>query len=622
LINTDKYRALNLFDEAINLARNAQDEYYQTRALAEIASKLVKVDMDRALNLLESIDDKYVKAKVLSTIAIELAKMSTKRALDHVPRDILIRIIREKWDKDEIRELLKNIEQVAKIQNKLNEYRKILEKAGVSFDIPQVNTMKLSYWIERTQELMEKMEKKIGEYREMVDEWQRISERYEGMGIEISDMPVDYYELKKKLEELKRINFSASVQVNFIGEVNLGMWSKGEIEVKNSGEINLEDLKVEINSRVVEVEGLKRIGILRRGESRKIPVRIKSKDAGYVPVEIKIKYRNPLSEKEEESVIYPEIYVKEEAREKVMAAATVAAAGERHIPLSKVKEMYGIKEEEEYEWGEFESYDILRMIGGGGFSVVYEVKRGRKRYAMKIPKGVDWKMSETLVLRDVDLEQYRKEAIIWAMLTEKVPDGVIHLIDAGIRPFPWFVMEIAENSLVEVYKGMSYEERIKVAVDLLDKLDRIHRLNVVHKDIKPENILYAGGEWKFTDFGLSKIVKRSSKSSQMLSGTLLYMALYMAPEQISKKKFGHTDWRTDIWQIGVMIYELLTGHLPFEAEDAWEITGMILRDEPIPATEYGLSKEVWRVIEKALRKDKEERWQSAAEMKRGLEGLL
>jgi len=72
-------------------------------------------------------------------------------------------------------------------------------------------------------------------------------------------------------------------------------------------------------------------------------------------------------------------------------------------------------------------------------------------------------------------------------------------------------------------------EKIKIAIELLDKLDRIHRHKVVHKDIKPENILYAGGEWKFTDFGLSKIINKSSKSSQMLSGTLLYMAHgYMA----------------------------------------------------------------------------------------------
>jgi serine/threonine protein kinase len=237
---------------------------------------------------------------------------------------------------------------------------------------------------------------------------------------------------------------------------------------------------------------------------------------------------------------------------------------------------------------------------------------------MKIPKGLDWKLGETLILREGDLEQYGKEAVIWAMLTEKVPDGVVHLIDAGKTPFPWFVMELADRSLAEAQRDMSYEEKIGVIIDLLGKLEKIHRLEVVHKDIKPENILYAGGEWKFTDFGLSKVLNKSSKSTQMMSGTWLYMA----PEQISKKKFGGTDWRTDIWQMGVMLYELLTGHLPFEADDAGELAMSVMIEDPVPATEYGVDEEVWKVLKKAFQKKKEDRWQSAMVMKKELERVV
>ncbi len=302
-----------------------------------------------------------------------------------------------------------------------------------------------------------------------------------------------------------------------------------------------------------------------------------------------------------------------------MAVVSVTPAVEQKIKRERIKEMYRLNEKKDisqlYNWGEFTVYGIVRKIGSGGFSDVYLVERSGKRYAMKIPKGVDLKGDETIVLSDKDLEQYGKEAEIWAMLTERVPDAVINLIDAGIHPFPWFVMELGDKSLKDVVSEMRYEEKLKVAMDLLGKLDQIHHFGVVHKDIKPENILYAGGEWKFTDFGLSKIVNKSSKSSQMLSGTLLYMA----PEQISKKKFGHTDWRTDIWQMGVMIYELLTGHTPFEAEDAGELAMSVIMEEPVPATKYGVSEEVWRVIEKALRKEKEERWQSAIEMKNALQ---
>ncbi len=298
-------------------------------------------------------------------------------------------------------------------------------------------------------------------------------------------------------------------------------------------------------------------------------------------------------------------------------AAHVAAVG-----VHEVRDMYGAKEEKNvesmYNWGEFTAYRVINKIGGGGFSEVYLVEKEGNRYAMKIPRGIDFKGEDTVVLKKEDLEQYAKEAEIWALLTEKVPQAVVNLIDAGIHPFPWFVMELADTSLRRSAKSMDYEEKLKVAINLLGKLDKIHHFGVVHKDIKPENILHANREWKFTDFGLSKIINKSSKSSHMMSGTLLYMA----PEQISKKKFGGTDWRTDIWQMGVMMYELLTGHTPFEAEDAWEITGMVLRDDPIPATEYGVDERVWKVIEKALQKDKNARWQSAAEMKRELEVVL
>jgi len=552
-------------NRALQVARSIDDAIWRARALSNIAVELTKVDVNRALQVARSIDDAIWRARALSNIAVELAKTLSKKALDSIPDELVLRIVDENWSDSKIREFLRNIVRQLEIKQ----------------------------------------------------EWEEIAARQRIAGLNVPEMPQEYKRLKDDFENLRGLSANARVSVNFQREIIVNRWSKGEIVVKNEGDINVEDVEIEVQSDVVEVRGLKKVKILKRGESKKIPVRIKSKDAGYVPVEIKIKYRNPLSEKEEERVIYPEIYVKKEAREKVMPTTTAAAAG-AHIPLNRVKRIYGIKGEKEkkYKWGELSVYDIVKKIGSGGFSDVYLVEKEGRKYAMKIPKGVDLRGDDTIVLSEKDLEQYGKEAEIWAMLTEKVPDAVINLIDAGIHPFPWFVMELGDKSLKDAVNGLSYEEKIKLAMDLLSKLDKIHHFGVVHKDIKPENVLHAGGEWKFTDFGLSKIVNRSCKSSQ--SGTLLYMA----PEQISKKKFGGTDWRTDIWQMGVMIYELLTGHLPFEAEDVWEITGMILRDEPVPATEYGLSKEVWRVIEKALRKDKEKRWQSAAEMKRELEVIL
>ncbi len=276
------------------------------------------------------------------------------------------------------------------------------------------------------------------------------------------------------------------------------------------------------------------------------------------------------------------------------------------------------KEPPSFDFGDFSLYHILHKIGSGGFSDVYAVERNGRRYAMKIPKGVDLSGSDTLELKEKDLEGYGKEAEIWAMLTEREPKAVVNLVDAGIRPFPWFVMEIGERKLGDAVGTASPQEKLRIIAELLGKLDRIHHYAVVHKDIKPDNILFAGGNWKFTDFGLSKVLSMSSKSSAGFSGTMFYMA----PEQVSKKHFGNTDWRTDIWQMGVLAYEMLTGHLPFDGDDPLEITTSILHDEPTPGTKYGMNKKVWNVVRKALEKRKEDRWQSAVEFKKAIEEAI
>ncbi len=293
---------------------------------------------------------------------------------------------------------------------------------------------------------------------------------------------------------------------------------------------------------------------------------------------------------------------------------------QHYAPINKeyVQNIYSANASEKkppsFDFGDFFSYKILHKIGSGGFSDVYAVERNGRRYAMKIPKGVDLSGSDTLELKEKDLEGYGKEAEIWAMLTEREPQAVVNLVDAGIRPFPWFVMEIGERKLGDAVGTASPQEKLRIISELLGKLDRIHHYGVVHKDIKPDNILFAGGNWKFTDFGLSKVLSMSSKSSAGFSGTMFYIA----PEQVSKKHFGNTDWRTDIWQMGVLAYEVLTGHTPFEAEDAFEITSSILHNEPIPGTRYGMDERVWNVVKKALKKRKEERWQSASEFRSAL----
>ncbi len=271
------------------------------------------------------------------------------------------------------------------------------------------------------------------------------------------------------------------------------------------------------------------------------------------------------------------------------------------------------------KFGDFYSYKIIRKIGGGGFSDVYLIEKNRTQYAMKVPKGVNIKSDETIDITD-DAKSYEKEAIVWSLLTQNLPDDVVKLIDVGKQPVPWFVMELAEESLRKGIKRMNFKEKTDLSIELLSKLDRIHHYSVTHKDLKPENILKVDGKWKFTDFGLSKIISKSTKSSIAPSGTYHYMA----PEQVAKKKYGQTDWRTDIWQMGVLIYEMFTKRLPFEGEQMNEVGMAILFEEPDKPSLINseISKGLDEVILKAIEKDKGKRWQSAGifmnELKRAL----
>jgi len=105
---------------------------------------------------------------------------------------------------------------------------------------------------------------------------------------------------------------------------------------------------------------------------------------------------------------------------------------------------------------------------------------------------------------------------------------------------------------------------ILIVVQLLDGLDYAHHFGIVHRDIKPENVLFtSNGVPKLSDFGIAKIMTTLSTSTDRFQGSLLYAA----PEQFNRKRFGEVDWRTYIYQVGLLLYEMVVGRLPYQSED-------------------------------------------------------
>lgn len=268
----------------------------------------------------------------------------------------------------------------------------------------------------------------------------------------------------------------------------------------------------------------------------------------------------------------------------------------------------------EQKYGVLEEYRAEpEPIGVGGFSKVYRVSRNGRVFAMKIPINMELDSDVTVYYADSDTGEYRMEAEAWALVSDKVPSDVVRLIDYNIEPFPWMVMELANGSFKQ--RMADREDALEDFVRLLRSLERIHQTGIIHRDIKPENILNVRGRWKFTDFGLSKIMNSLSKTTSGFKGT----PQYMSPEQISPRKYGKSDVRTDIWQMGIMLYETLTGDIPYPTKDPTELSMLIIVDGPDFSD---VPQRYQSVLSKALAMDKEGRFQTAKEFALALEYAL
>ena len=267
--------------------------------------------------------------------------------------------------------------------------------------------------------------------------------------------------------------------------------------------------------------------------------------------------------------------------------------------------------------GVFSHYDLVEVIGRGGFSEVRKVRRGRRTYAMKVPliSGVSagGTGDTTMATGDDDgYEKYYDEARRWARLSDRIPDSVVRLVDFNIDPFPWMVMELADCDMKSAIRRK--EVSPNDVVQLLRALQTIHDMNVVHRDIKPENILLVDGCWKFSDFGLSKSIKSVS-----VSGSVKGTPEYMAPEQFMPKKMGPADERTDIWQMGILAFWVVVGRSPYLSTDPGELMGEICTEGP----DIDAIPEQYRdVISKALSRDRKQRYQSAEEFADALQQAI
>jgi len=263
-------------------------------------------------------------------------------------------------------------------------------------------------------------------------------------------------------------------------------------------------------------------------------------------------------------------------------------------------------------------YEIIDRIGSGGFSSVWKVRRIRdgKIVALKTPKIESFEAIDKTFVND-----FLREAKLWSTLKSPF---IVEVYDFGEDPIPWISMELMEGGNLRSILRMGimpFESVIEIGLKVTDALIEAHAKGVVHMDIKPENILFTkDGEPKVADWGLAKVLfEASSTSSAEWKGTLAYAS----PEQFDKERFGEPDYRTDIYQLGVVLYEMATGKLPFSGKGLAEIMSKIINLQPKPPSELNprIPKEFDKIVMKALAKRKEDRYEFAYVLKRDLLAL-
>ena len=269
----------------------------------------------------------------------------------------------------------------------------------------------------------------------------------------------------------------------------------------------------------------------------------------------------------------------------------------------------------------FGHYEIIDQIGVGGMGEVYLAKDKKldRKVAVKT-------LNEKFSREESNLNRFIQEAKAASALNHP---NILVIHEIGSSDDAHYIISefIKGKTLREVLKQSSLKlsEILDISIQIASALAVAHEANLVHRDIKPENIMIRpDGFVKVLDFGLAKLVERKNKSilgleeptlkqNETGKGIILGTINYMSPEQARAKDI---DERTDIWSVGVCLYEMLTGRSPFAEETTSDTISAILTKTPAPLPNYvpDIPKELERIVNKALRKNREERYQNIKDL--------
>lgn len=277
----------------------------------------------------------------------------------------------------------------------------------------------------------------------------------------------------------------------------------------------------------------------------------------------------------------------------------------------------------------FGSYIILDSLGSGGMGEVYLARDTRldRTVALKV-------LSPDISQDNRRMQRFRHEARIASSLNQP---NILTVFEFGeVDGLTFLATEFIDGETLRDHlhgKRVKLGEIVDITIQLLAALDAAHEARIVHRDIKPENVMLRrrDGVVKVLDFGLAKVTEHKSSTTELDSdpeaitefrtapGVIMGTINYMSPEQA---KASEIDERTDIWSTGVIVYEMVTGKMPFRGSTTSHTIVQILEKDPVPLTKFVKAPaELERIVMKAIAKKPGERYQTAKDMLTDLRSL-
>ena len=253
-------------------------------------------------------------------------------------------------------------------------------------------------------------------------------------------------------------------------------------------------------------------------------------------------------------------------------------------------------------------YELLEKIGHGGMATVYKTKDH------VLNRFVAVKVLKEEFITDIEfIKRFKSEATTAASLTHP---NIVSIYDVGNEGDVYYiVMELIQGKTLKeiiIEDGkLSWKWSVNIAIQIASALETAHKNNLIHRDIKPHNIIITeDGMAKVTDFGIAKAVSNSTITA---FGTTIGSVHYFSPEHA---KGGNTDAKSDIYSLGIVMYEMLTGRVPFDADTPVSVALMQVQEEPIEPRKLNpqIPLSVNNIILKAMQKDPDDRYQNATEM--------